>query len=131
MAAAGPVGPPMDQARAPPEVTLQGAEHAGAVVPPVFVPAKTIWQVEGEQVIGLPPSFFIEIEMATGEADVEDPALTEAPTTVMLELEVALLTRLYTDALTTPPTPRTAAMMMNRSMLCEIAFLRPLIFIAL
>jgi hypothetical protein len=38
--------------------------------------------------------FFTETEIAVGETFAADPAFTDAPTTVTLELEVALLTRL-------------------------------------
>jgi hypothetical protein len=109
---------------------LQGAAHAGAVDDPVLVPANTTWQVEGVQEIGLPPLFLTETETAVGDAAAEAPALVAAPTTTMLALDVALVTRLYTEVVTIPPTPRTAAMMMKRSMLWEIAARLPWIFIA-
>ena len=73
--------------------------------------------------------FFMETEIAVGEYAELEPALAEAPTTDTLALVVALFTRLYTEALTMPPTPRTAATMMKRSILWEIAGLFRLIFI--
>jgi hypothetical protein len=94
LAAGVPAGPPIDQTAGPPEVMVQGAAHAGAVVDPVFVPAKTTWQVVGVQGMGLPPSFLIEMEMAVGGLLDEVPALVAAPTTIMLALDVALPTRL-------------------------------------
>ena len=116
-----PPGPPTDQTPGPPETMLQGAEQLGGVPVPVLVPATTTWQVDAVQVIGLPPLFFTESEMTTGDASKAGPALKKAPTITMLVLAVALLTRLNTEALTIPPTPRTAAIMMNRSILWEIA----------
>ena len=112
----GPAAVPRAQVSVPPDVMLHGESHAGGVAP-VLVPAKTTSQ-EGEvpQLMGLPPLFLMLTVMAKGGDD-PGPALSEAPTMVTLELDVALLTRLYIDALTTPPTPRTAAMMMKRSML--------------
>jgi hypothetical protein len=71
-----------------------------------------------------PPSFLTAMV-----ADAPVPGWTAAETMSNEDVVVALLTRLYTDALTTPPTPSTAAMMMNRSMLCEIAVRFRLIFI--
>ncbi len=91
---AEPDGPPTDQVAEPPEIMLQGAEQSGGVVLPVFVPAKTTWQVDGVQEMGLPPLFLMEIEMASGEDPVAGPALRDAPTTATLSLDVALLTRL-------------------------------------
>ena len=61
---------------------------------PVFVSAKTTWQADGVQEIGLPPLFLMEIETADGESFTAAPALIAAPTTMMLVLVVALLTRL-------------------------------------
>lgn len=89
-----PPGPPIDQVAGPPEVMLQGAAQLGEVFVPVFVPENTTWQVDAVQGIGLPPSFFIEIEMTVGEEEAAEPALVDASTTTMLELAVALLTRL-------------------------------------
>ena len=93
-AAGVPSGPPIDQAPGPPDVMLQGAAHAGAVVVPVLVPAKTTWQVDCVQEIGLPPLFLMEIESAVGELPAEVPAFSDAPITTTLVLAVALLTRL-------------------------------------
>ena len=95
--------------------------HALPGVEPTFVPESMTWQVAEVHEIVLPPLFFRVIDIAAGAAVELFPATIEAPTTVMLEFEVALLTRLYTEALTIPPTPRTAAMMMKRSMLCDMA----------
>lgn len=81
------------QASGPPDVM----EHAEAQVTPVpvLVPAKTTsHEVAVGHDIGLPPLFLIDMVMATGELDDDAPAFREAPTTVTLELEVALLTRL-------------------------------------
>ncbi len=89
-----PDGPPTDQVAGPPETMPQGAEHAGRVVEPVFVPANTTWQVDAAQEIGLPPLFLIEIETARGEESVDAPALREAPTTATLVFVVALFTKL-------------------------------------
>jgi hypothetical protein len=101
----------------------------GAVPAPVFVPANRMTHdVAVRQEIVLPPLFLIVMEMALG-AVVDDVATMDAPITAMLALDVALFTKLYTEALTTPPTPRTAATMINRSMLCEMALLCRLIFI--
>ena len=125
----GPVVPETCQVRGPPDARVQDPQLMVPV--PEVVPANTtshdvaLWQS-----MGLPPLFLMETVTATGEfADVA-PAFRDTPTIEMLELVVAALTRLYTDAVTTPPTPRTAAMMMKRSMLCEIAFLRLVIFIS-
>ena len=68
--------------------------HAGSVIAPVFVPAKTTWHVAGVQEIGLPPLFLMETEMAVGELTDEAPALIATPVTMMLVFVVALLTRL-------------------------------------
>ena len=101
----------------PPEVMLHGVSQVAASVP-VLVPAKTTSQeVAVEHVMGLPPSFLIDTVIATGELDEALPAFSEAPTIVTLVLDVALLTRLYIVAVTTPPTPSTAAIMMKRSRL--------------
>jgi hypothetical protein len=89
----GSSAPPTAQLTAPPEVMLQGAVHAGCAVPE-FVPAKTTSHVVEVHAIGDPPLFLTVIEMATGELDCDPPAVSEAPTTVMLELDAALLTRL-------------------------------------
>lgn len=112
-----PGGPSAQANPLPPETRLQVAElHEGGAVPE-FVPANATWQVDAVQEMALPPLFLIETETAAGAELAEAPAFREAPTTATLELAVALLTRLYTEALTTPPTPRTAAMMIKRSML--------------
>jgi len=89
-----PEGPPTVQVPGPPEVMLHGAAQVGAVFVPVFVPENTTWQVDAVQDIGLLPSFFIEIEMTVGEKLAAVPALADASTTAMLELLVALVTRL-------------------------------------
>jgi len=94
LASGSPAGPPTVQIAGPPDVMLQGAAQAGGVAVPVSVPAKTTWQVDGVQEIGLPPSFLMETETAEGESGVDAPALIAAPTTIMLVLVVALLTRL-------------------------------------
>lgn len=94
LAAGVPAGPPTPQTAAPPDEMLQGEAQAGAVAEPVLVPAKTTWQVDGVQEIGLPPLFFMEMETAVGEALADAPALAAAPTTTTLELDVALFTRL-------------------------------------
>ena len=94
LASASPAGPPTVQMAGPPDVMLQGSAHAGGVAVPVFVSAKTTWQVDGVQEIGLPPLFLMEIETADGELLTAAPALIAAPTTMMLVLVVALLTRL-------------------------------------
>ena len=44
--------------------------------------------------MGLPPLFLMETEMAVGGSDWPGPAFTEAPTTEMLALAVALSMRL-------------------------------------
>jgi hypothetical protein len=69
---------------------LQGASQAGTAPDPVLVPAKTTWQVAGVQEMGLPPSFLTEMDTAIGELPAEPPALADAPTTLMLGLDVAL-----------------------------------------
>jgi hypothetical protein len=125
-----PPGPPSDQTAGPPETMLQGAAQAGAVVEPVFVPGNRTWQGDCVHVMELPPLFLMVSETATGEELAVAPAFMDTWTTAMLEFAVELLTRLYTEALTTPPTPKTAAIMMNRSMLWEIAVRRPSIFIS-
>ena len=89
-----PAGPPIDQIAGPPDVMLQGAAQAGAVVLPVSVPAKSTWHPDGVQEIGLPPSFLIEIDTAVGEFPAVAPALAAAPTITMLVFEVALPIRL-------------------------------------
>ncbi len=94
LGAGEPDGPPTDQVAGPPETMLQGAEQAGAVVAPVFVPANTTWQVDEVHVMGLPPLFLTEIDIASGDEVEEAPALRDAPTTATLWLDVALLTRL-------------------------------------
>jgi len=127
-AAGVPAGPPSDQTPPPPEEMEQGESQDGGLPDPVSVPTNTTWHEEGVQGMGFPPSFLIDMAMATGEPVTEDPALADAPTTTMLVLLVALSIRLYTDAVTTPPTPRTAAMIMKRSMLCEIPLRRDLVF---
>lgn len=82
------------QASAPPEEMVQGEAQVGAAVPPL-VPAKTTSQEVGVwQVMGFPPLFLMEMVMATGDVEDEAPAFSEAPTMVMLEFAVALLTRL-------------------------------------
>ena len=112
-----PAGPSAQTIPLPPETRLQVAELQEGRAVPEFVPAKATWQVDAVQEMVLPPLFLIETVTAAGAALAEAPAFREAPTTATLELAVALLTRLYTEALTTPPTPRTAAMMIKRSML--------------
>ena len=90
----GPAAVPSPQARGPPEVIVQGELQVGAAVP-LLVPEKTISQEVGVwQVIGLPPLFLMEMVTATGEAADDAPAFSDAPTMLMFELEVALLTRL-------------------------------------
>jgi hypothetical protein len=89
-----PAGPPTDQTAGPPEIMLQGAEHAGTVVLPVLVPANTTWQVDWVQDMALPPLFLMEIDIATGEEAVVAPAFRDASTTATLAFAVALLTRL-------------------------------------
>jgi hypothetical protein len=96
-------------------------EHWVPGVEPMLVPENITSQIDEEQEMVFAPLFLRVIEMAEGAAVEPVPATMDAPTTMMLEFEVALLTRLYTEALTIPPTPRTAAIMMNRSMLCDMA----------
>jgi hypothetical protein len=69
------------------------------------------------------PRFFSEMAKVEVEPlDVELGPPTSDAETIWSVVEVApLLASPNTEAVTTPPTPRTAAMMMNRSMLCEIA----------
>jgi hypothetical protein len=93
MKVSGPVAPPSVQVSGPPEVMVQGLAQVGAA-DPAFVPAKATWQVEGEQEMGVPPLFLTDTAMAAGDADALAPALREAPTMAMLELDEALLTRL-------------------------------------
>jgi len=94
LAPGSPAGPPIAQMAGPPDVMLQGAAQTGGVIVPVSVPAKTTWHVEGVQEIGLPPLFLMEMEMAEGGSLAVGPDLTDAPTTMMLEVVVALVTRL-------------------------------------
>ncbi len=110
------------------DVIVQGALHAGAVVDPVLVPAKVRVQVEGEHVIVLVPVFLMVTANAAGLAVVDVPPVSETATTWTEELVVAEPIRPKMVAVTIPPTARTAAMMMNRSRLCEIPE-RLLIFI--
>ena len=70
---------------------MQGEEHVAPGLT-VLVPAKTTWHEVDVHDIGLPPSFLTERAIATGAP--EELAFNEAPTIVMLEVLVALLTRL-------------------------------------
>ena len=89
----GPLAPPRVQLVDPPDEMVHAFVHVGGVEP-ALVPANTTWQVAGVQEIGLPPLFLIETEIAVGDALGVAPALSDAWSTTMLELEVALLTRL-------------------------------------
>jgi hypothetical protein len=87
----GPAADPSPQVSEPPEAMVQDPEQVAAA-DPVEVPANTTWQdPAAAHDIGLPPLFLTVIDIARGDAV---PALREAPTTTMLELAVALLTRL-------------------------------------
>ena len=83
----GPFAVLTAQVSAPPD-TRHDPAHAGVVA---LVPTITTWQAEPLQVMGLPPLFFTVTETAAG---VPGPALSDAPTTVMLVSAVALFTRL-------------------------------------
>ena len=61
---------------------MQGVEQDGAVT---LVPAITTWQAWPVQVIGLPPSFFTDTDMAVGAGV---PALREANKNYILLLYV-------------------------------------------
>ena len=63
----GPLVLPRAHVIGPPEVMVQGGEQEGEDVP-ALVPAKTTWQVVGEQEMGPPPLFLTETEMAPGES---------------------------------------------------------------
>ena len=110
------------------DVIVQGALHAGAVFAPVLVPAKVTVHVEGVHVIVLVPVFLMVMANAAGLAVADVPPVSETATTWTEELVVAEPIRPKMVAVTIPPTARTAAMMMNRSRLCEIPE-RLLIFI--
>jgi hypothetical protein len=99
------------------DVIVQGALHDGAVTVPVLVPAKVTRHVVAVQVIALLPVFLMVMVKDTGLAEDDAPPVSETDTTWMEELVVAAPARPKMAAVTIPPTARTAAMMMNRSML--------------
>jgi hypothetical protein len=99
------------------DVIVQGTLHVGAVVVPVLVPAKVTVHVGDVHVIALLPVFLIVMTKATGLAEDDAPPVRETDTTWMEELVVAEPASPKMAAVTIPPTARTAAMMMNRSML--------------
>ena len=101
------------------ETMEHGAAHAGATV--ALVPARVTRHVVVVQAMALLPVFLMVMARDTGLAVADAPPVSDTDTTWMLELVDAEPARLKTAAVTTPPTARTAAMMMNRSMLCEIA----------
>ena len=107
------VGVPVDRLAVQPVPDIVAPEGATEAVPG----AKVKLQDVPEQVIAEPPLFLTAMAIEVGAAVPPPPETVDTETMSMLELAVALFTRLKTEAVTIPPTPRTAAIIMKRSRL--------------
>ncbi len=104
----------------PPAVATSPATVAPV---PVVVPANWIWHVVVVHEIVVVPTFLMLIENAPS-MPAETLPVKNACVTSIVEFAVAEPISPEMEAATTPPAAKTAATMMNKSMLWLIAFLR-------